>query len=79
MFTNEFEYDYSITTLMDDKGEHEDVHLIITDEGLVHVRQWDEQRQRFDVVTMSADMFLELREALQKPEGMFKTVIVRKE
>ena len=32
MFTNEFEFDSTITTVMDELGEHEDVQLIIGDD-----------------------------------------------
>ena len=37
MFTNEFEFDSTITTVMDELGEHEDVQLIIGDDILPNI------------------------------------------
>jgi hypothetical protein len=32
MFTNEFEFDETVTTIMDETAEYEDVHVMITDD-----------------------------------------------
>ncbi len=39
MFTNEFDFDESITTILDETDEHEDIRLIITDD-YVFIQQW---------------------------------------
>jgi len=70
MFTNEQNFDESLTTVMDETAEYEDVHLIITDEE-VFIRQWDDDREKYEIVCMTHKMFFELQEALRKPEGMY--------
>ena len=72
MFQNEFDFEETITTLIDDYAVHEDVQLII-DDNEVFIRQWNENLQRYDLITMSHKMFLELQQALQHTEGLFRT------
>ncbi len=72
MFQNEIDFDETITTIIDDYAVHEDVQLII-DDNEVFVRQWNEQLQRYDLIVMSHKMFLELQQALQHTEGLFRT------
>lgn len=73
MFTNEFEADATITTIMDETGEKEDVHLIIDDEG-VWIRQFPEnQKAPADLIMLSHKMFKDMIEALQQTEGFFVT------
>lgn len=71
MFQNEFDWDETITTVMDDTGVHEDVQVII-DDNEVFIRQWSENFQRYDLIIMSHKMFLELQAAMQNTEGMFR-------
>ena len=70
MFTNEFDFDESVTTVMDDTGEYEDIHVIITDDN-VFVRQWDDDREKYEIICMSPKMFYELQEAMKHPAGLF--------
>jgi hypothetical protein len=72
MFQNEIDWDESITTLLDDDGVHEDVQLII-DDNEVYIRQWSENYQRYDLIIMSHKMFIELQQALNHTEGLFRT------
>lgn len=73
MFTNEFEFDATVTTIMDESGEREDVHLIIDDEG-VWIRQFPEnQNAPADLIMLSHKMFKDMLEALQQPEGFYQT------
>ena len=73
MFTNEFEFDATVTTIMDETGEREDVHLIIDDEG-VWIRQFPEsQNAPADLIMLSHKMFKDMIEALQHTEGFFVT------
>lgn len=71
MFTNEIEFDESITTVMDDRGIHEDIQIFI-DENEVYIRQWNEENNGYDIVVMTNDMFTELQLAMNEGEGMFK-------
>ena len=70
MFTNEQHFDGSLTTVMDETAEYEDVQLIITDTHVM-IRQWDDARDKYEIATMTHKMFFELQEALRKPEGMY--------
>jgi len=70
MFTNEFEFDETITTILDDKGEHEDVQFSIGDNE-VWIRQWCETLGRHEFICMSHKMFYEMQEALKHPAGLY--------
>lgn len=70
MFTNEIEFDETITTILDDGGQYEDVQLFI-DDNEVYIRQWNEARNQHELISMSHIMFQELLQALKKPEGSY--------
>jgi hypothetical protein len=70
IFTNEFDFYDSITTILDETDEHEDVRVIISDE-YVFIQQWDDAREKYEVVCMTPKMFYELQEAMKKPEGLY--------
>lgn len=71
MFTNEIEFDETITTVMDDTGNYEDVAVFI-DENAVYIKQWNEDREEYDLIEMTNNMFNELLLALDQGEGFFK-------
>lgn len=70
MFTNEFEWDETVTTVLDDEGKHEDVQLFI-DDNEVYIRQWNEREHRYELICMGPKMFQELLEALKHTEGAY--------
>lgn len=70
MFTNEFSFDETVTTVLDETAEYEDVHVIITD-AEVFIRQWDDDREKYEIICMSPKMFYELQEAMKRPAGLF--------
>lgn len=70
MFTNEFEFDETIITVLDDRGVYEDVQIYL-DENEVYVRQWNERKQVYDLIVMSPKMFFEIIEAMKCPEGAY--------
>jgi hypothetical protein len=72
LFQNEFEFDETITTVIDDNAIYEDIQLII-DDNEVFIRQWNETLQRYDLIMMSHKMFFELQQALKHTEGLFRT------
>jgi hypothetical protein len=76
MFSNEFEFDSTVTTVMDDKGDHEDVQLIISDD-MVYIRQFDDAlgENTYDLIAMSPNMFNEMLTAMKHTEGVFRTQI----
>jgi hypothetical protein len=70
MFTNEIEFDETITTILDDCGQYEDVQFFI-DDNEVYIRQWNETRGQCELIAMSHKMFEEFLQALKKPEGSY--------
>jgi hypothetical protein len=70
MFTNEIEFDETITTILDDSGQYEDVQFFI-DDNEVYIRQWNETRGQCELIAMSHRMFEEFLQALKKPEGSY--------
>lgn len=75
MFTIEFEDDETLITVMDNSGELEDVSALLYDD-YCHFRQWDEKRQRFDVITLKPEMYLKLMKAWNLEEGTYDIVTV---
>lgn len=73
MFTNEFESDHTITTVMDETGEYPDVQLVIADDG-VYIRQAPEDDNKpADLILMTHKMFKDMVEALEHPAGFYVT------
>jgi len=75
MFTIEFEDDETLITVMDNTGELEDVSALLY-EDYCHFRQWNEKRQRFDVITLKPEMYLKLMKAWNLEEGTYDIVTV---
>ena len=71
MFTNEFFPEASVTTVLDDSGSLDDVHLVISDNNVV-LRQWNANMDDYDYVAMTHEMLKKLFLALDKSEGVFK-------
>ena len=73
MFTNEFEWDHTTTTVLDENGEYTDVELVIDDAG-VFLRQFPEDDKRpADLICMSHKMFQDMLQALRLGEGFYVT------
>ena len=74
MFTNEFEFDETITTILDDGGEFNDVEIMIGDDA-VYIRQWSDELDGWDLIGLSHKMYLEMIESRKYSEGFFKTTL----
>lgn len=70
MFTNEFGFDETVTTILDETAEYEDVSIMITDDQ-VFIRQWDDDREKYEIICMSPKMYYEMQEAMKHPAGLF--------
>ena len=55
MFTNEIDWDETVTTVMDETGREEDVVLFVGDTG-VYIRQWNERNNNHDLISMNHKM-----------------------
>lgn len=73
MFTNEFEWDASVTTIMDETGKVQDVELIIEDDR-VYIKQWTlNDHMPADLIELTPKMFSDMIEALNQTEGFYIT------
>ena len=73
MFTVEFESDASVVKSLDDSGEFSDVEMIIADDDVVFIRQWDEDLQKYEMLVMCYQQLLDLFVSIHQTEGAFKT------
>ena len=78
MFTNEFEFDATVTTVLDETGSFEDVEVVIDDPG-VFIRQYNEAKDQYDLIVMTHDMFQELLVAMRTTEGTYRTFFKKDE
>jgi hypothetical protein len=76
MFTVEMEYDEIEITVLDDGGHFEDIKVFSYDE-VVYIRQFNEKKNKWDLIQMSPEMYAELMTAWQSPEGSFITNLSR--
>ena len=72
MFTVEFESDASVITTLDQENMFEDVEMIIADNGIVYMRQYDEKMDDYQMLFMSLQQFEDIMASYHSPEGMFK-------
>lgn len=71
MFTNEFDYDATVTTILDEDGELDDVQINIDDHG-VFIRQFNEVTNKYDLIVMTHLMFQEFLVAMKTTEGAYR-------
>ena len=76
MFTVEFESDASVVKSLDDSGEFSDVEMIIADDDVVFIRQWDEDLQKYEMLVMCYQQLLDLTASLHTTEGLHKIEII---
>lgn len=76
MFTVEMDFDEIEITVLDDGGRFEDVKVFSYDE-VVYIRQFNEKKDKWDLICMSPEMYAELMTAWQTPEGSFITNLTR--
>ena len=70
MFTNEIEFDRTITTLMDEEDIVNDVQIIIDDE-CVYIRQFNDASNTYDLITFTSKMYFEMLISRERGDGMF--------
>lgn len=76
MFTVEMDHDEIEITVLDDGGRFEDVKVFSYDE-VVYIRQFNEKKNKWDLIQMTPEMYAELMTAWQSPEGSFITNLRR--
>ena len=77
MFTIEFEFDSSVITILDESDQMEDVEVIISDDGVVFMRQWQEELGKYEMLVMTYQQLLDITASLQTTEGLHKIEIIK--
>lgn len=77
MYTVEMDFDSALITVLDEHARHEDVKVIIADDGVVFIVQYDEKLDKNHVITISFQQYIDMLAAIQSPEGMFKIEVKR--
>jgi predicted polyphosphate/ATP-dependent NAD kinase len=72
MFTVEMDHDETIVTVLDDVGIRGDVSFFFYDD-MIYIRQFDEKKQKYEVILMSPEMWEEFMTAWKRPEGAYVT------
>lgn len=76
MFTVEMDLDEIEITVLDDTGTYEDVKVFSYDE-VVYIRQFNEKKNKWDLLAMTPSMYVELMEAWRSSEGSYITTLER--
>jgi len=76
MYTVEMDLDEMEITVLDDGGRYEDVKVFSYDD-VVYIRQFNDTKNKWDLIQMSPEMYAELMEAWKSPEGAFVTNLSR--
>ena len=58
MFTVEMDHDETVVTILDDVGVRGDVSFFFY-EDMIYIRQFDEKKQKYDIILMSPEMWEE--------------------
>ena len=72
MYSVEFEHDIAIVTSMDERDEYEDLEVVLADEGVVYLRQYDESYKSYQLIVISYQQLLDLITSLEQTEGMWR-------
>lgn len=70
MITVEFDMDETTITILDDTGELEDIEAFLYDD-YCHIRQWNEKKNMYDVLTFKPEMYFKLMKSFTLSEGAF--------
>ena len=71
MFTVEFESDAEIITTLDQHDEHEDVEVILGDDGVVYMRQFEPDMDAYQMLVMSRQQWLDIIAAYNSNQGSY--------
>jgi hypothetical protein len=71
------DFDEIEITVLDDTGKHEDIKVFSYDK-VVYIRQFNEKKNKWDLVSMTPSMYCELMEAWRSSEGSYVTDLERK-
>lgn len=70
MFTVETEFDHTKVVVMDDTGQHSDIEVRFTEDG-IYLSQWYEDENKYHTIWITEKMFDEMFLSLQSKDGTF--------
>jgi len=74
LYSVEFEKDSAVITVLSEDDSQEDVEVIIGDNDVVFVRQYQEYKNEYDVIVMTWQQLKDIAAAINSPEGLFRLV-----
>jgi hypothetical protein len=72
MYTVEFENEDTIITVLCEKDDQEDVEVIIGADGTTFIRQFQEYKNEYDIITLTYAQLQDILAAINSPEGAFR-------
>jgi len=78
MITVEIDAEETCITILDNTAELEDVSAILYD-NYCHIRQWNEKDKKFDVVTLTPEMYIKLMKSFTLPHGAYDIVLTERD
>jgi len=70
MFTVEHDTDFTIVITLDQTASFADVEVILDADDIV-IRQFNEDMDAYDLITLSHQQFNDIMSAMQSPEGAY--------
>ena len=77
MYTVEFESDAAVITTLDENDRFNDVEMVVGDDDVVYLRQFDNTLNEYQILYMSYQQLLDLNTALRSTEGAFYSRLVK--
>jgi len=77
MYTVEFESDAAVITTLDENDRFNDVEMVVGDDDVVYLRQFDNTLNEYQILYMSYQQLLDLNTKLRSPEGAFYSRLVK--
>jgi hypothetical protein len=74
MYTVEFESDAAVVTSLDESNLCEDVQMILTENSIVYIRQFEEGLEEHQLITLTYQQLLDLYASLRSHEGSFRII-----
>jgi len=74
LYSVEFEKDAAVITVLSEDDSQEDVEVIVGDNDVVFVRQYQEYKNEYDVIVMTWQQLKDIAAAINSPEGLFRLV-----
>lgn len=70
MFTVEMDDEKTVIVALDNEGMHDDAWVYIYDD-VVYIRQYNEESEELELVSMSAVQFYSIMKAMKKGSGVY--------